>query len=412
MQTVAAASSKLRGGAFSSPGFRWFFAGLLLLALGATIGDVGQRWLVQELTNSPFPVGLVVFANSFPMLLFSLPAGVLADRVDRVLMIVAARGIGALLITFLGLLTVLRAVEVWQVVILAFIWGALTATEIPGRQSLFPTLVKREHLMHAVAVYSGVWSSSLIVAPAIAGWVIGWVGTEGCFFLTGALQCIAVALFFQVKRHANTSPGQRKHEAALAAFTSGIRNVRKDPVIAALVLTTMGTAFLGYPSATALLPSYAAIVLAGDATVFGSLLTAMGVGALAVNLVLATGIRLANRGKVMLGLGALWGMLLLALAHTTDRQTAQLLMGLIGAASAGAMTLATTLTQLSVNDDMRGRVMSVFILTWGLASVGGLGAGALGSAIGVPNAITVGGLGTLVVVALAWLRAPGLLRLE
>ncbi|MEK7214040.1 MAG: MFS transporter, partial [Chloroflexota bacterium] len=149
MRSLAAASAKLRGGAFSSPGYRWFFAGLLLLALGATIGDVSQRWLVQELTGSPFPVGLVVFAGSVPMLLFSLPAGVLADRVDRVLMIVAARGIGALLITFLGVLTVLRVVEVWQVVILAFIWGTLVATEIPGRQSLFPMLVKREHLMHA-----------------------------------------------------------------------------------------------------------------------------------------------------------------------------------------------------------------------------------------------------------------------
>ncbi|MEK7215481.1 MAG: MFS transporter, partial [Chloroflexota bacterium] len=279
-------------------------------------------------------------------------------------------------------------------------------------QSLFPMLVKREHLMHAVAIYSGVWSGSQIVAPAIAGWVIGLVGTEGCFFLTGALQVTAVGLFFQVKRHADTRPGKRRQEGAVEAFTSGIRYVRRDPIIAALVLTAMGTTFLGYPSATALLPSYAANVLRGDATVFGSLLTAMGVGALAVNLILAAGMRVAGRGKVMLGLGALWGVLLLALGQTTDHQVALLLMGLIGACSAGAMTLATTLTQMSVSDDMRGRVMSVFILTWGLASVGGLAAGALGSAIGVPNAITVGGLGTLVVVALACVRSPSLLRLD
>ncbi|MBI2886495.1 MAG: MFS transporter [Chloroflexi bacterium] len=400
------------GGAFAYPGFRWFFGGLLTLSLGVWVSDVAQRWLVQEMTGSPFSVGFISFAGSLPILLFSLPGGVLADRVDRIKLIAWSRGIGAALALLLGVLTALRVVEVWHVALYAFSWGAFVALELPGRQALFPNLVSPRELMHAMAIYSGVWSGSTIVGPAVAGWFIARLGTAGCFYLTAALYALAVWFFWQVRPHVPAGAQMRSQEHPWEAFVGGLRYTRNTTVIFALLILTLLPAVFGQTATMTLLPSFTADVLRGDASVYSMLLTASGIGALLANLGLALKSSLEERGRLLAAVGLTFGAAILAFSLTRSLPLSLAVIGLIGVVNACFMTLASTLVQALVSDEMRGRVMSAYMLTWGMTSFGSLFLGFLGSTIGVPQAIAVGGLLTVLSVALVVARVPELLRIQ
>lgn len=401
-----------RGGALAHAGFRWFFAAIIFHSLGFWVAEVAQRWLVHELTESAFYVGLIGFAGNLPILLFSLPGGVLADRVNRVKLIATLRSFGGVLTLLLAVLTLSGVIQVWHVVLYALVIGTMFSIEVPSRQSLFPSLVPRGELMHAVAITSAVWSASTVIGPALAGQVITRIGIPGCFFATFGLHALAVVSFIQVGRHTPSLTGDEEHAHPWGAFLDGLVYIREHGVILGLLVLAALTVVFGQSSSFALLPSFAAGPLQGDASTFGLLVTAMGIGGLLANLGLSLRPDLGRKGRWALGMGLGLGVALLALSSADTLPWAMGVLFVIGALTSGVMTLISTLIQAHVSEGMRGRVMSAFTLAWGTTSFGSLIFGGLGSALGIGVTLALGGVLTLVAVVLVVAVIPTIARLE
>lgn len=405
-----AASAAWRG-PFAYPGFRHFFVGITFLSLGVWIGDPAMRWLVQELTHSPFWVGVIGFCSSFPILVFSLPGGVLADRVNRVLLFSLGRGTGALLTLLLATGVVLQVVTVAHVAVYAVLIGALVAIEIPGRQAILPNLVPRHSLMGAVAVSSGVWSSSLMIGPAIAGWIISSFGIAACFYTAATMHIIAVAIFLGM-RDVTASASARPTESPWASLVSGLVYIRHHTVIFGLILVTVVVTVLGQPAIQTLLPSYAANVLNGGPDIYGLMLTALGLGSALANVGLAVRQGWRRRGRMVVYVSAALACTSLALSAAGTIALAFPIAMLMGVMQATLLTLTSTLVQATVDEAMRGRVLSAYMLTWGMTSAGSLFFGSLAGWVGVPPAMAVAGVLLLAATAVIRARMPQVWALE
>lgn len=399
-----------RGGALAYAGFRWFFAAIIFHSLGFWVAEVAQRWLVHELTESSFYVGLIGFAGNLPILLFSLPGGVLADRVNRVKLIATLRSFGGILTLLLAVLTLSGVIQVWHVVLYALVIGTMFSIEVPSRQSLFPSLVPRGELMHAVAITSAVWSASTVIGPALAGQVITHIGIPGCFFATFGLHALAVFSFVQVGRFARAPESEGEH--VWGAFLSGLVYIRDHGAILGLLVLAALTVVFGQSSMFALLPSFAAGTLQGDASTFGLLVTATGIGGLLANIALSTRPDLGRKGRWALGMGVALSLSLLGLAGVDSLPWAVVVLFAIGGLMSGVMTLISTLIQAHVSEGMRGRVMAAFTLAWGTSSFGSLAFGGLGSALGIGVTLALGGVLTLVAVVLVAAVIPTIAGLE
>ena len=251
----------------------------------------------------------------------------------------------------------------------------------------------------------------MILGPAVAGWVIAGVGIAGCFYLTAALHTLTVVVFLRVKRYVPPRVEGETKEHPWEAFVGGLRYTRAHTVIFALLVMAVLQAFFGQTVIMALLPSFAVDVLHGGVSAYSLLLTSAGIGALGANIALAARAGLTGKGRWTLVSGLVFGLSLMALSVTDVLPLSLGVIALVGAVNAVFMTLVATLIQTHVTEEMRGRVMSAYILTWGMTSFGSLLMGALGSTIGVPQAIAIGGFLTLVAVVAVIARVPELLRL-
>ena len=416
VSAAVAAAPIATGGLWRGPlayrDYRWFFLGISFLSMGVWVGDPAMRWLVQELTGSPVWVGAVGFCASFPILVFSLPGGVMADRMNRVLLFSIGRGVGALLMLALGVGVALQAVTVWHVLVLAFLVGTLVAIEIPGRQAIMPNLVPRDHLMSAVALSAGVWSASLMIGPAIAGWIINLAGTAWCFAAAGVLQAIAVVAFLPL-RHATSSDYKRAPtESPWVSLMQGLRYIRHHEVIFGLIVMTVVCTVLGQPATQALLPSLADNVMGRGAEVYGLMLTGMGAGSAIANIGLAWRRHWPRRGRMVFVVAALLAGTSLAISAVRTPEAAFPVALLQGMMQASLLTLTSTLVQATVAEEMRGRVLSAYMLTWGFTAGGSLFFGSVAGAFSVPVALATAGVLLLAALMVVRAKLPAIWELE
>lgn len=387
--------------ALQYPRFRLFMAAVTLLSLGIWVLGVAQMWLIQELTGSPFYLGLVNFFWGVPILLFSLLGGVVADRVDRVKLIVICRSLALLLTLGISVLVTFHWVQAWHVLVFAFLSGLVMAFDIPARQALLPNLVDERSLMNAISLTSAIWSSTNVVGPALAGAIIGILGIAGSFYLAVGVIGLAVGAF-ALLRAESTAPSSSGPEPMWQSLLEGLTYIRGHAMLLGLLLLTTLPTIFGQ-SFGSLMPAFAAQVLNGDAATYGYLLSAAGVGAVAGTITLASLGNWQQKGPALIISGVIFGAALLLLSLTRTLPMALLAMGAVGAMSMSFGTLSITLVQSIVPDNVRGRVMSVYMLTWGLMSFGSLMMGGLGSTLGVPMAIAIGGTLTILsVLATVW----------
>ena len=398
--------------AFVYPGFRWFFAGLVCFALGVWIMEVAQRWVVQELTGSPFYVGLMAFGWGMSVVVFSFPGGVLADRVDRIRLITIARSIGVAAGVLLALLLSAGLAGVWHVIAFAIVWGASLATEVPSRQSLIPLIVHRNALPQAVAVTMGVWSTSIVVGPAISGWLIAALGARSCFFITALLHTCAIFCYRRLRGFLPPVTRNQVQEHPWRSFTGGVAYIRTNPTMLGLILLATLNAALSQSPLQALLPAFAADTLQGNASVFGLLLTFQGLGSVLANVALAVLVRLRHKGRIMMFGCFAAGFLLVGFSFMTTLESAIATMLVLGLTNGGFITLANTLIQTYVNEEMRGRVLSSLMLIWGVGSAGSLATGALGSVTSVPIALAVTGCLTVLAATGVLIKLPVVAKLN
>ena len=401
--TEAGLTSKL--GALAHRNFRLFFFGQGVSLIGTWMQSVALGWLVLEITNSPFAVGLNQALRSLGVLVFALYAGVVVDRVDKRRLIVWTQVLQMLEALALALLVWTRTIAPWHVMVLAVGFGIVNAFDIPARQAFLVDLVGRDDLMSAIALNSSMFNAARIVGPAVAGVLIGAAGVAMCFFLNG-VSYIAVIASLLAMRLPPFAP--RPATAAWEGFRAGVRFIRSDARVLALVVLVAVFSVFGFPFLV-LMPVVARDVLHTNARGYGVLMAAVGVGAMLGALALATRGRRVRQGPALLEGGAAFGVLLVLFATARTFATALLLLALAGCAMIVTTALANTMLQTIVPDELRGRVMAFYAFVFvGMAPLGAFQAGLLAEHTTAPFAIAVGGAGCVIAILLtAWL-APEL----
>jgi MFS family permease len=383
--------------------------GAFVGTLGTWMQATAQGWLVLDLTDSPGLLGVTSAAATAPTLLLSLVAGVLADRVDRRRLLVLTQLAAAALAATLGLLTITGAVQFWHVVLIAFLAGCAGALGLPAFQAVVSTLVDRSVIGNAVALNSAQFNLGRILGPTLAGAAIA-AGGLALAFWTNAIGLLIVALVIATLPIASPASLIRVEASLWSNLMDGIDAMRRDPIIRVLVLLAAVPALfvLNY---MVLMPVYARDVLAIGAPGLGLLTAAIGSGALAGALGVALLRPSGGSGRLLLaGLSLAAGALVVfAVSRWLPLSLAAL--AVLGASQVAYYATTNTLIQVLVAPRLRGRVMSLYILTsLGVIPMGNLLAGIVAERFGATAALAGGGLLTLGVVGFVSVRFPGVRR--
>lgn len=395
--------------AFRHRNFRLFFGGQAISLIGTWMQRVALSWLVYRLTESALALGLVSFMSQFPSFVLAPLGGVMADRWDRRRLVIITQVLFMLQAAVLAALVLAGTITVWQIVVLATILGTITGFDIPARQSLLVELVEGpEDLANAIALNSSFFNAARLIGPAVAGILIGWLG-EGLVFAADAISYIAVlAGLFAIELPPRPRP---------AARAPVFRTLREGfdyafgfaPIRAILILLAM-LSLMGMPYVV-LMPIFASDILHGGPRTLGFLVSAAGMGALGGALYLATRTTVRGLGKVIRTCATIFGIGLIAFSFSTSIWLSGLMLLATGFGMMVSTAASNTILQTIVDDDKRGRVMSLYTMAFmGMAPFGGLLAGALASRIGAPHTVLIGGIAVLAVVAWFGSRLPSLRR--
>lgn len=370
--------------------YRLFFIGQLISLSGTWMQQVAQGWLVLRLTGSPLLLGLVAAAASLPVLLLSLPAGALVDRVSRHRLLITTQIIAMLLAFILALLTFTAAVREWHILVLAVLLGSVNAFDAPARHAFTVEMVGHTDLLNAIALNSSIFHAARTIGPALAGIAVAAIGEAPAFLLNG-LSFLAVIASLLMMRLPPFRPPPRQHR--LDQLREGMRYIVQEPIIRTLLLLVGVISLFGLVYVP-LLPIFAHDVLHAGAQGLGWLTAAGGSGALVAALLLARAGDDFPRMRMVLVAALLYPVFLIGFTLMTTLLPAMLLLALAGWASVTTMSLTNTLIQSVVPDTLRGRVMSVFtLLLLGLSPMGGLAAGAVAELVGdVPLVVALSGI--------------------
>jgi MFS family permease len=378
--------------------------------MGTWMQQTAQGYLVYELTRSPVYLGYVGFAAGLPAWLFTLYGGVIADRVSKRKLLLMTQATMMVLAFVLAALVFTKLIQPWHIVGLAFLLGIANAFDAPARLAIVPEMVSREDLTNAIALNATMFNTASAIGPAVAGLTYALVGPAWCFTLNG-LSFIAVIVALLMIQMAPRASAPRR-ASAWADLQEGLRYIVRTPAIRTLIGLVGVTSLFGVSSST-LFPAWAVDVLGGDATTTGLLQSARGAGALISALLIASLGRFTFKGK-LLTLGSLaFPLLLIVFALIRWLPLALLILVPSGMAIILIMNLANALVQMLAPDALRGRVMSVYSLTFfGLMPMGALWAGAVAEVAGEPTAMILGAAISLTFGVLLWVFAPWLRRLE
>jgi predicted MFS family arabinose efflux permease len=385
--------------------FRLFWCGQLVSLIGTWMQSVGQSWLVLELTNSPFRLGLIGALQFGPILLFSFLSGAISDRVRKRRLLLGTQAALMLQAFTLAVLVASGHVQFWHVAVLAALYGLATTLDMPSRQSYVAHLVPRGDLMNAIALNSAVFNGARVVGPAAAGLLVARYGTAAAFLVNGASFLAVLAALAAIRTEG--APHPRSGLGIRAEIAEGVRYAAGTPRVA-LVMGLLTVVGLFLVNMNVLVPLIARDVLNEGAHGFGLLMAALGVGAVAG--ALAVAVLAVGRPPVAMVVGpalAAAGLLLLLSTARHFGVTATVLVAL-GFAQIVFMTTCNTTVQIAVPDDLRGRVMGLYALVFaGMTPIGALIMGAVAERWGVSRACAVGGgAGLLLILALTgvWRR--------
>ena len=395
--------------ALRHPNYRLWFFGQLISLIGTWMQITAQSFLVFELTRSTAYLGFVGFANGLPSWLFMLYGGVVADRIDRRRLLVITQSMMLVLALVLAALSFWDLVQPWHVVLLALFLGMVNAFDAPAAQAFLFDLVDREDVTNAVALNSSQFNLATVIGPTVAGLTYAAFGPAWCFALNGVSYLAVIAALLRMRLPAR-EPAARA-SSAFSQLTAGVRYTLSHPMLRSLVMIQAVTALVGMAYAT-LLPAWAVAVLGGDATTNGLLQSARGAGSLLGALMIAALAHIARRGRwLTLGTFA-FPIMLLGFASVRSVPLAMLILVGVGWSSLLLFNSANTLVQSHVADEMRGRVLAIFSLTFfGGMPLCALWAGALADRIGAPQTLGVSAGILLVGAVLYWTLTPRVRRL-
>lgn len=393
--------------ALSYPNFRLWFFGQITSLFGTWMQTTAQGFLVYELTRSPAFLGYVTFAAGLPSWLFMLIGGVVADRISRRTLLVITQTSMMVLAFILAGLTFSGLVQPTHIIVLAFLLGIANAFDAPARLALAPELVDRQDLTNAIALNATMFNTATVLGPTVGGLVYAAFGPGWCFTINGLSFIAVIAALLMMNLPKNSLPPQT-HTSAFKEIKQGFAYVLARPTILALMGIVLMTTVFGFSFVT-LLPAWSVEVLNGDVRTNGLLYSARGLGALIGALSIASLGRFNFRGK-LLSLGTfLFPILLLVFSFLRWLPLSLLVLAGAGAALVLVMNLANSLVQTSTEDELRGRVTSIYTLTFfGFMPIGALLIGQIAELTSEPLAIQIGGSVLIVFALLTWVFAPRL----
>ncbi len=309
MQPAASVSKPVSTNAFSYPNFRRYWVASIAMVFGVQFRFIGSGWLVYELTDSPFWLGLPGVLTAILTVALTVPAGALADRIDNQRLLVWGRGLTGLSHLVIAALTVAGVIQVWMVLVWAALAGALAALTNPAQAAMLPRLIEREAMASAVALTASVWNAMRIVGPAAAGIVIATVGIGQVFFVAAAGYGISTFLVAVLKLAPIDRTGHEEHGGMLA----GVRYIVKQRIFLATVGLSFFSSMFG-ASYVVLLPIFAEEILGAGVTGYGYMEAAAGVGALLGTLSIVYIPTGRHAGTVMVAAAMLFGLWIAAFA--------------------------------------------------------------------------------------------------
>ncbi len=376
----ASARSGSIGHTFVSLGnrdFRYLFAGLLFTMGSIQMQSVARSYLTYDITSSPFILGVVNAGFALPMLSLALFGGAIADRLERRRVIQASQAFAGLIALYIGL-TVTAGIVTWaHLLVASMLQGIVFSFMMPARQAIIPQLVGRSLLANAMALNAAGMSAATLAAPAIAGVLYDFIGPDWVFYITAAM-CFASVVLTGIIRNPGKSTAARS--AMLGDIKAGLSYIWRSPLVTVLLIVGLATALLVMPFQQ-LLPVFVVDIYHRGPDVLGLLLSIMGMGSLVGSLAIAS-VGRWNRGMLLMAGTFISGVGLLLVALVPVYAAAIGIMLVLGLGDSGRRTLNQALIMEVTEDQYRGRVMSVFLMNFGLMPLGVLPAGAIAELLG------------------------------
>lgn len=353
-------------------------------------------WLVYEISDSAFLLGITAFCAQFPSFIFSVLGGVVSDRYNRFKILLLTQVASLVQALVLALLVFQGNFALWHILLLTATLGLINAFDVPARQAMvYDMFEHKDHLPNAIALNSSMVNGARLVGPALSGIVLNEFGAEVCF-LFNAFSFLAVIISLLLMKLPRFVPHERITSVA-ADLKEGFNYLRRSPEISKVMLMLAAICFVALPFVT-LLPVYAVDIFEGDASTFGLLNTLVGVGAVSGALFLASMKPGTNLKKVLFSCTLVFAVGLIFFSYMRSFPTALFFIALAGFGMMAQTTLSNTIIQTTVAPAMRGRVISYYAMAFfGMQPIGGLLVGSAAHLIGAPLTILLQGIATLLI---------------
>lgn len=392
--------------------YRLLWLGNATTSLGQWMDQVARGWLMYQLTNSPFDLGLSSAVRALPLLFFSLVAGVVADRGSRKAQLILSQLTNAGTEAVLGVLALTGHVQPWHIYATALLAGSVQAFQQPARQAMLSDIVERPYIPNALGLNAMIFNAARSAGPATAGLVIAVSNVGICYLVQAALYLAATVWTIQMhehKSHLDQSPTSGRERRSFSQSTrDGFRFIRGDKTIGTVMLIVLIPSVLGQPY-TSLMPVFARDILQVGPTGQGLLLTAVGLGALVGAVTVATVGNTGKQGLLMLLGATVFGFTLVGFSASLWFGVSLGLMAVSGLCNVSYGTQANSLLQMHTPQELRGRVMGVYYLNRGLVPIGSLLAGSLATVLGAQRTVFLMG-GTCGLLALWFLLTSPRIR--
>ncbi len=387
--------------------YRLLWANRLAVFSGYWIQVTAQGWLVLQLTDSAFWVGMIAFIIGIPALFLSPFGGLYADRLDRRKMLLFGNGMAALLIFLLATLTSTGVIAIWHIATISVLLGAVWALTDPASMAIIPSLVTPDDLMNATAMNALAWQISQFIGPAIAGVLMGLVVLGGTFYGAGIASVVALVLIYLMRSPATVTT---RRTSIGKDIKEGLSYIKSNKVVLMLILLMAVVSLFALPYVW-LMPVFARDVLGLGEAGYSQLMMAVGAGGLGGAITVAKLGNFKRKGWLLIGSALTFTVTLILFVISRFFPLSLVLSVIIGGANGifGAVTNALLLS--IIPDQYRGRVMGLFLISWQLPPIGSLMLGAATDWVGLPVAVIAGSLICSVFILVAVLRLPALRRL-
>lgn len=373
--------------AINSRDFRLYIAGQIISLTGTWMQSVAQNWLVWSITGSSFYLGILAGASSLPMLLFTIPGGIIADRFKKRKILMVTQIASIIPALLLGIFVDLKIITVLHIAFFAFLLGSVNAFDVPARQAFLIEMVGRASLTSAIALNSAVFNGARLIGPVLAGLIISLFSISTCFYINAISYIpIIIALSMMKPESEEQKSGIRSQDSQIKNPASYLRDVlrfvKSDSLVLHLLILIMLFSLFGIPYII-LLPAIATETFNSSAGLYGIMMGAQGAGSLFAALSIALRKEISNKKKYIASFTILFSIVLFLFSLSRELFLSLLLLFLAGFSIISFLATANSIIQHRTPDNLRGRVMSIYTLLFlGMAPLGNIIVGMIAFFIG------------------------------